>query len=378
MHLESLKIYNFRNLQDTEVTFDPGVNFFIGKNGQGKTNLVEAINFLSSGRSFRTQKSKELIRFGSKDLSVFGHVLHADWDVDLGVSIESSKRKAFVNGDQVKTLQDYIGKLICVSFTPGDLILIKGPPGERRVFLDKYLSSLDSQYFDILVRYNKALSHKRALLHEDQLKRQEVSTWNEILSDWIVLIHKKRLEFLRKLEALASKTYNRLAPADGPVKLVLESKLSGEDTGADVYQMLEEAMDKEWRQRSCLIGPHRDDIDITFGDLSARSYASQGQTRSLVLSLLSGVIDLIKEETGEFPVILLDDVESELDASRNKHLVEIVMEKEAQVIITGTDASAYKDYAEKNIRVIASGEISSLETTNLKMPYESPTVIARS
>ena len=340
MYIKKLRLYNYRNLNDCEVEFAPGINFFVGKNGQGKTNLVESLSFLSHTKSFRTTKIKELIRWGTAECSVFGTLQREDGEYEIGVSIEGKTKRVYINGETVRKLSDYVGQLLCVSFSPTDLSLVKGAPGERRRFVDRHLVELNPKLLDQFVTYSRALKNKAALLKEGVTDEKQYESWNHLLAETAHVIEKERLKFIATLELAAREYYQHFSSVDGELSLALESKLvegSATPSKEEIIALLNEALQREIRQRKVVLGPHRDDLRINLGEIDSRAYASQGQTRSIVLALKLGVLALLEEHTGEAPVVLLDDVDSELDSERRRSLFELVSKVERQIFITGTE-----------------------------------------
>lgn len=339
MHIESLKLYNFRNLEDCTVSFSPGANFIIGPNGQGKTNLVEAINLLSLGRSFRTVTLRDLIRWKADACSVFADVCSSSGNFQLGIAIDGESRKAYLNGEQVDFMGDFLGRLMCISFSPTDLALIKGSPQERRKFIDKHLVDLDPHVMTTLVEYHRALRNKNVVLKGGVSDARMLDSWNTLLAENAVKIHNARVTFIERLQELVNSIYQRFSKNDGEVTMRLKSSIFPAELPATVEMAttrLEHARDREILIRSSAIGPHRDEIVIELGGKSARAFASQGQSRTLVLAMKLSVLELLEKERSESPIILLDDVESELDSSRRRALEELVRTHRCQIFVTGT------------------------------------------
>ncbi|MBN8547684.1 MAG: DNA replication/repair protein RecF [Deltaproteobacteria bacterium] len=359
MHIESLKLYHFRNLKDQTVHFNAGANFIVGKNGQGKTNLVEAINLLSIGRSFRTTGLDELIRWKEKSCSVFATVNTSSGRIDLGVAIEGESRKAYLDGEQVEFVGAFLGKLLCISFSPTDIALVKGSPQERRKFLDKHMVDLEPQLMTALVDYHKALRNKNALLKAGVSDARALDTWNELLAAAALKIHLGRAQFLADLQDRAAKIYAKFSADDGAVTLGLKSSAFASETPVTIEGLLEryaQVRDREIHFRASAIGPHRDEVQIDLAGNPARAFASQGQSRSIVLSLKLAVLELLEQRRNERPVILLDDVESELDAARRAALVALIYERECQTFITGTEQhQGNLSSSQKALELIISG-----------------------
>ena len=340
MLLEYLKSYHFRNLVDAPVQFSPGVNVIIGKNGQGKTSLLEAIHVLSLTKSFRTSLSKELIAWGEKEGSVHAKVVSSAGEYEIGVSFQERSRTLYLNHQKVKTLSEYLGKLICVSFSPADLSLLQGSPSERRRFLDKHMVDITPTLIENILTYNRALQNKNKILKDGIRDVSLLDPWNEILVREALVIKREREKFLIRLEERAGAIYRKFSSPDGDLTLKLSSNYGTQ--GDSVEAVLEEykaIRSREAAYGNSIIGPQRDDVEISFGGREARAFASQGQARSMVLSLTLGVIELIEEKFGESPLVLLDDVNSELDLGRSEAFFDLVLSQQRQIFITGTDAS---------------------------------------
>ncbi len=340
MLLDTIKSYHFRNLVDAPIRFSSGVNVIIGKNGQGKTSLLEAIHVLSLTKSFRTSLSKELISWGEKEGSVHAKVLSSAGEYEIGVSFQERSRTLYLNHQKVKLLSDYLGKLICVSFSPADLNLLQGAPSERRRFLDKYMVDITPSLIENLLTYNRALQNKNKLLKEGIQDLSLLDPWNDILAREALVIRRERMRFLERLEEKAGAIYRKFSAPDGELALSLLSNYGAQ--GDDVDLLINEFKNMRSREAAyggSLLGPQRDDIEILFGGREARAFASQGQARSMVLSLTLGVIELIEEKFNESPLVLLDDVNSELDLGRSEAFFDLVLRQKRQIFITGTDAS---------------------------------------
>ncbi len=334
MQVSSIKFFNFRNLKDQEIIFSPGFNMVVGRNGQGKTNLVEAISFLSSLKSFRTSESKDLVKWGHDSASVFGKVVKSGEEIELGVSIERGSRKAYLNGEQVKVLSKFLGQLVCISFSPTDIGIVKGAPEGRRKLIDRHLVDLNPSLIHVFMDYAKGLKSKSNLLRAGCRDKEAIRSWNRGLAQNGEIILSSRLEFVSELAAITRDKFTYFSPSDGEIHLVLKTGV----TPGNVASSLENYLDKEIAAQRCLIGPHRDDIDIILGGNEAKAFASQGQSRSIILAIKLAIIDLVESKLGDSPVILLDDVDSELDEGRSNLLFELIIKQGKQVFVTSTEA----------------------------------------
>ena len=340
MFISKLKVYNFRNLADQNIELRNGPVYITGLNGNGKTNLSEALYLLSGSRSFRTNSSSDLVRWGAKEASVFGTVERSNGSDEIGISLTSSGRTAFKNGSELNSVSELVGSCAVVAFSPSDLSLVKGSPAGRRKFLDRNMVELQPTFLATLMAYQRALGSKSALLKNPRVDIAQLEPWNELLTEYGGKIVENRVKFLELLNEKAGKIHQEFAQADGLLKLTLESEVlnSNQQASADfTYQELKRLAPREIALRSPLFGPHRDDVAITLGaGVDSRAFASQGQSRSIVLALTLGVIELLEERLGESPIVVLDDVDSELDAARSEKLFSTLVQRDRQLIITGT------------------------------------------
>jgi DNA replication and repair protein RecF len=340
MYLKTLRPYHFRNLEDAAPNFSRGVNVIVGKNGQGKTNLVEAIHLLGLSRSFRTSNYSELIRWGEKDASVFGVIVNNAGEIELGVALEEKGRGYYLNGQKLKTVTEFVGHLVCVGFSPQDLMLLQGPPSGRRKFLDRHLSDLTPAHLGSLLSYNRALQSKNRILKEGIQDVALLDAWNAILAREALVLVQSREEFIRALQAKARHIYAAFCQDDEELSLDLSTNVKESlRTPAALCEEFQRYRGREVAFGSSLLGPHRDDLLVRLGSRDARAFASQGQCRSIVLALTLGVIELLEDRRGESPVVLLDDVNSELDTARSDAFFKLVLRQGRQIFITGTDAS---------------------------------------
>ena len=339
MHLSSLRLYNFRNFTEEQIQFAPQVNFVVGRNGQGKTNLIEAVNVLSLARSFRTSTVTDLVRWGEKEASAFAQIHQRDGDLELGIAIKGKTKTAYVNGNKVAALGDYVGKLMCVSFSPDDLELVKGGPKERRNFIDRHLIDVRPGLMSQMLQYHRALKHKNQLLRERVEDLAQYEPWNRIMAESGLKIIEAREAFIGILENAAQPLHAEFTSGDGVLGLRHHSSATFTEAGSieAIVAALQDRLPAELAVKRSLSGPHRDDLLIKLHDHPARAFASQGQSRSIVLALKLAAIAVLEKERGESPVVLLDDVDSELDRGRGEAFFQMILGGDRQVLITGTE-----------------------------------------
>ena len=345
MHIRSLKLNNFRNYESLNIEFSRNFNIIYGDNAQGKTNILEAIFLCSSGRSHRTSKDIELLNIEKNEYYINISYFKEEMDGDIEISFKKDeKKKIKINQIPIKKIGNLMGNLNTVIFSPEDLLIIKEGPSERRRFIDITISQIKPTYFYDLQQYMKILYQRNSLLKEIQKKKSLLDTleiWDKNLVATGARIIKVREEFIKRLDKFVEVSHSKLT--NGMEKLHLKYapfiKIETGATLADIENVftktLEQARSKELFKASTLTGPQRDDYEIYLNDINLKQFGSQGQQRTAILAIKLSEVDLMKEETGESPVILLDDVMSELDKSRQKYLMENL--QQIQTFITSTD-----------------------------------------
>jgi len=355
LHVSRLKIYKFRNLADQTIELGSGPVYISGLNGNGKTNLVESIYLLSGSRSFRTNSSSELLKWGEKECSIFGTVTSSHGTEELGLVFTSGERRALSNSKDLDSMTDLIGRLQVIAFSPADLSLVKGSPAGRRRFLDRHMVDLAPPFIKVLMGYQRALASKSAVLKQPGCTYAHLKPWNELLAHSCGKIVDNRVKFLESLSDKSSSFHRLYAPTDGELKLTLESDFFQDGrvlSEEEIIARFEGAAPREMAMRSATLGAQRDDVSVTLGGVDARAYASQGQTRSVVLSMKLGVIEMIESATGESPVVILDDVDSELDKARSERLFTALLNKARQIIVTGTEGPSPQLIHSPNLRIL--------------------------
>jgi len=368
MHLKTIDIKNFRNLKDVTLSFSENVNIILGKNAQGKTNLLEAIWLLSGNKSFRGALDRELVNFDSKNYFVGGLFENEGEDVTykIGCEINGEKviKKVSNNGKQYKTARALLSGAVMSVFSPDDLELIKSGPSVRRNYLDVLLCSLFPAYAKTLNRYNRIVMQKNALLR-DEAADSEIEVWNSQLALFGASVIKSRTELLKRLLPYAQKNFFEMAGERENLDISYvctvceDTELSEEKIAALFLEKIEKNAFKERASMSCLYGPHRDDLNILIKGKSARQFASQGQQRSAVLSLLLAKTALLKNMSGKAPIVLLDDVMSELDETRQRFLLEKI--EDFQVFITCCQDELFKDSENVQKFIVNDGKIEKKE-----------------
>jgi len=344
MILKELELRSFRNYEEAKLSFEPGVNLIVGDNAQGKTNLLEAISYLGSGRSFRAQKTAEMVRFGADFGEVSGKVFSQEREQTLRFVLFSGSRprQIFRNGAKKKTAGDIAGVLPTVLFCPEDLMVLKTGAASRRRMGDHVLCQLRPNYDAALTEYNRILDQKTRILkdHFDHPGMLDIlPEYNTRLCQVGALLISYRARFYESLGASAGKFHSQFSGGAEEFKLDYKTVSSVKDPFATVSQLTQDLLDHldrhyraELETAQCLTGPHKDDFDVSLSGINLKSYGSQGQTRTAAISLKLAQRELMGREWGEEPVLLLDDVLSELDPGRQDFVLNQIVS--GQVFIT--------------------------------------------
>ena len=356
MYVKKLKLSGFRNYKSEEFEFMPATNVLYGNNAQGKTNALEALYLFSIGKSFRTQQDRELINFSENFTRITVEFEDRVRENTIEIVIRRDRKKQIkINDIPISKMGDLIGKFTVILFSPDELNLTKGSPNARRKFLDIAISQMRPKYYHILRRYNKVLEQRNNLIKKlrvrpDEKAKETLYVWNEKLAEYGMTIIDYRNSFVEKLNEYAKKIHFEVSGEDFSIKY--KPAFSSKE---EFCKKLEISIEKEIEQGFTMYGPHRDDLDITTEGKDIKIYGSQGQHRSAVLALKLAQADMIFEDSGEYPVLLLDDIMSELDSVRRGYLVGKIKDK--QVIITCTDADELSTDMDANLIHIENGKI---------------------
>lgn len=358
MRIQKIAIKNYRNIRKAETTFADGINILFGRNANGKTNLLEAVYTFACGKSFRAKNPAETIMFGADgyDISLYYKNERSDIVRRMNVKLGRDKKRFYSrDGVACEKASDFIGAFRAVLFTPDHLSLVKGVPDGRRRFLDMAISQIRPVYISALNEYNRLLAQRSSLLKSmrghgasDALRTAELDVWTEQLAVQAAAVTVYRLEYVNSLRTLAPGFYEGISGGGGADEQVGLSYLTqinrfsgsaehcaaagSEEILAHYTRLFAQRRADELRYGTSLFGPHRDDITITIGGRDAKTVASQGQQRSIVLALKLAEGEAAKKAHGEYPVFLFDDILSELDSERQKYILRQIGER--QVIIT--------------------------------------------
>ncbi len=346
MFLKKLSLRHYRNYEQVEVEFKHQVNIFIGPNAQGKTNLLEAIYVIALTKSHRTHKDKELVGWNQEKAFLACELQKKYGDYQLELQLSQSGKKAKVNSLEQRKLSQFVGLMNVVMFAPEDLEIVKGSPGVRRRFLDMEIAQVQPGYMYDLLQYQKVLAQRNQTLKGFSQKQsssyeQMLEIFNEQLANYGVKIMKRRQSFINKLQAWAAQIHLGITNGQEDLKIIYQPSFECGDLQDESVLFthfmikLSQVKQQEIKRGMSLVGPHRDDLLFYINDKEAQVFGSQGQQRTTALSIKLAEIELIHDEVGEYPILLLDDVLSELDQHRQTQLIETFQHK-VQTFITTT------------------------------------------
>lgn len=347
MRLNNLKLKNFRNYEELNIDFYEGINIFYGENAQGKTNILESVYIFSSSKSHRGAKDKELIKFEEEKSEIEIEFISQKREQSAKFSLFKDKNKKLdINGIYQTSKKALFGIFGTVIFSPEDLNLIKGSPEERRRFMDTDISQIKPDYFKLLKDYKKVLNLKNNLLKQKDINISLLDVYDEKLSRLASKITVHRLRFIERINSLATKALFYISDKKENIKIVYKPGFNSKfnvnikEIEEKYFEEFKKIRDEEILRGVTLIGPQRDDLEFYLNEKDAKVYCSQGQQRSIILSLKLAEFEFMKEILGEAPVLLLDDILSELDIKRQNKLLNFI--RDNQTIITCTDKDLYK------------------------------------
>jgi len=363
MKVTALHLHNYRNYSDLILELSPALNIFLGANAQGKTNIIEAVYYAAMARSHRTNAEEDLIRWqcGEAKLKLAFERLGVENQLQFVFSRE--KRRQILYNGQVIRHKEMIGLVNVVLFSPEDLFLIKGAPAGRRHFLDGEISQSSPAYYHEILKYSRIVTQRNTLLkkiRERKAKADLLDSWDPQLALSAASVVEKRLQAVKKLNMLAKLTHRRLS--NNQENLNIHYEISGmEDVTEDLISWynskLNQFRENDIMRGSTSIGPHRDDLILEVNGINLRTFGSQGQQRTGILALKLAELEFIKSETGEYPILLLDDVMSELDENRREQLLFFIKKERIQTLITATDQAYFPSLASSKYYHVDNGRI---------------------
>ncbi len=341
MYLKCIELKNFRNYEEETVEFHSKVNIITGKNAQGKTNLLESLYIMSMGKSFRTNKDHDLIGFQKDFCKIKSTSVKDGRELEIEIVISDDGKTTKINGLKTAKNIELLENVYMVVFSPEDLKIVKDEPEKRRKFIDRELCQLKPIYYRNLGRYKKILQQRNSLLKQPEIREDVISVWDEGLAEYGSKIIQERKRFIDKMNRISGKISESITNG----KEVLEISYEANGEVKDDYeeqrnfqlQLLKKNLKNDFIRRSTSVGPHKDDLKLCVEGIDIRHFGSQGQQRTAALSLKLAEIKLIKEEAGVSPILLLDDVLSELDADRQNYLIHSL--DDVQLFLTTAELS---------------------------------------
>ena len=337
MKIKQLKLKNYRNYNLLELEFDSSTNIFYGDNAQGKTNILESIYMCGTTKSHRGTKDKDLIKFGEEESHIEAIVEKNEVPFKIDIHLKKNSPKGIaINKIPIRRASELFGIINIVFFSPEDLNIIKNGPSERRKFIDLELAQLDKVYLSDLSNYNRIVNQRNKLLKDSYNKQELLDTlevWDMQLSHYGKKIIDRRNLFISQLNEIVGKVHERLT--GGKETLYISYEPSNGDM--DLEQAIKKNRERDIRMKSTSVGPHRDDICFMVGELDIRKFGSQGQQRTAALSLKLSEIELVKNIIKDTPILLLDDVLSELDKHRQNYLLDSISDVQTLITCTGVD-----------------------------------------
>ena len=348
MWIKKIKINNFRNYEKEKINLEKNINIFYGQNAQGKTNIIESIFLCSLGKSFRAKKDNEMIKLNEENAIVEVEYEKSDRDGKIKIEI-GNKKNIYLNGIKIKKLSELLGNLNIVIFTPDDINILKGGPQNRRRFLDIMISQLRPNYMHILSLYLKTIEQRNKYLRQIKEEHKDenlLEIWDEKLAEYALKIYEYRKEFIEKIIKKINIIHNNITNGEEQIELEYITEC---DSKEKYLKLLKERRKLDIIKGFTTKGVHRDDFMIYINKKDIKIFGSQGQNRTAMLSLKLAELQVIYDEIGEYPILLLDDFMSELDRTRRENFLENI--KGTQVIITGTEKLDIEnlDYLEYNV-----------------------------
>lgn len=357
MYIESLQLKNFRNYESLEINFDKDTNILYGDNAQGKTNILEAVYLCGTTKSHRGSKDKEIIRFGEDESHIRMMLKKNDLSYKIDMHLKKNKAKGVaINGLPIHKARELFGIINLVFFSPEDLNIIKNGPGERRRFMDMELCQLDQIYLTELANYNHIVNQRNKLLKDLYVNpklKDTLDIWDMQMVQYGMQIIEKRKKFVKELNEIAGDIHKNLTGGNEFLDVVYEPDCESDK----LAECLEKNKEKDIRMKMTSAGPHRDDLIFVVNGIDIRKYGSQGQQRTAALSLKLSEIYLVKKKIKDTPVLLLDDVLSELDSSRQNYLLESIHDIQTLITCTGLDDFVNHQFHINKVFKVVKGEV---------------------
>ncbi|WP_297429641.1 DNA replication/repair protein RecF [Clostridium sp.] len=358
MYVKNIILVNYRNYESLTIELDKNVNVFIGDNAQGKTNVLESIYYGAFAKSHRTSKDKELINW-QKDKAYISLLIgknRIDKKIDISI-LRDGKKAIKVNNIKVNKIGELFGTFNVVMFSPEDLKIIKEAPNLRRRLLDMELSQINSRYYFNLVQYHKILNERNTLLKSNKFSEDMLEVYDTQLIEYADYIISKRLEYIDKINFYGNEIHKDITSGKEKIEFKYNCTVNLSNFKDNYLKKLKDNIFRDKEKGLTSIGPHRDDFQVFINDIDVKTFGSQGQQRTSILTMKFSALKIIKEITGEYPVLLLDDVLSELDINRKKYILSTI--KDIQTIITCTGIDDLGDYLDDKAKLftVSNGQI---------------------
>ena len=348
MIVESIKLEKFRNYKSLNLKLDKGTNIFYGDNAQGKTNILESVYLCGTTKSHRGSKDREVIQFEENESHIRMNLQRDGAPIEVDMHLKKNRPKGIaINGVPIRKASELFGIANFVFFSPEDLNIIKNGPAERRHFIDMELCQLNKVYLYHLSNYNKVVNQRNRLLKEISFHpgadiMDTLDIWDIQMKEYGKKIIEERRKFIRRLNEIIFSIHKHLSGDKEEIEIVYEENVSLEE----FEEVLKRNRERDLRMKVSMTGPHRDDICFKIQGVDIRKFGSQGQQRTAALSLKLSEIELVKQEIGDTPILLLDDVLSELDSNRQKYLLESIHDIQTMITCTGLD-----DFVENQFKI---------------------------
>jgi len=366
MYVKEIQLINFRNYKNLNIKLSKNINVFVGNNAQGKTNILESLYYCGLSKSHRTNKDRELIRWGEKEAYIKAYVAKQRLDKKIELKIfDKGKKGININSIKITKLADFIGTLNIVIFSPEDLAIVKGSPINRRRFIDIELCKLSKKYFYNLVQYKKVLNERNSAIkkiNKSKLNSEILDIYDKQLVYFGSEIIQKRLKYIKNLNSIGNCIHEEITSGKENILFRYITAIKNfDDIENNLLELLLKNRKKDIDNNVTSIGPHRDDFLIEINGIDTRVFGSQGQQRTAVLTIKFASLELIKKITNDYPVLLLDDVLSELDIDRQKYVLNSI--KNVQTLITCTGIVEIKKHLNDTSKLfnVENGTITEME-----------------
>ncbi len=359
MYIESIELTDYRNYESLQMSFDAGTNILYGNNAQGKTNILEAIYLAATTKSHKGSRDSEIIRFGEEEAHI-RTILQGESRIKLDMHLRKSKSKVIaIDGQKIKKAGEVIGICKVVFFSPEDLNIVKSGPNYRRRFVDMELCQLDSFYLYNLTNYNKIVNQRNQLLKDIYFQPQlaeTLSIWDDQLVSYGSKVIERRRQFTQQLGEMITPIHEKLSGGKEKLAISYEPNISEEEFS----EALKKNRERDKKAKTTSVGPHRDDFCFKIGDIDIRVYGSQGQQRTTALSLKLSEIEMMKKSSGDSPILMLDDVLSELDSSRQNYLLDTIGGIQTFITCTGLEEFVNNRFTMNRVFYVENGSVTQM------------------